>query len=83
MVDLDGVMHTLIDGACRSDNTMPNPAIPFDLEIRGMVCYKRWSKSIPLTDGNFNADEPVVVEEEEEEEEGEEGESEENEVDYR
>ena len=55
MVDLDGVMHTLTDGACRSDKTMPNPAIPFDLEIRGMVCYKRWSKSIPLTDGNVGA----------------------------
>ena len=82
MVDLDGVMHTLTDGACRSDKTLPNPAIPFDLEIRGMVCYKRWSKSIPLTDSNVNADEPVVVEEEETEE-NEEGESAEAEVDYR
>ena len=81
MVDPDGVMHTLIDGACRSDKTMPNPAIPFDLEIRGMVCYKRWSKSIPLTDGNVESYEEVVVEEEIEED-GEE-ESEEIEVDYR
>ena len=93
MVDLDGNMHTLIDGACRSDHTMPNPAIPFDLEVRGMVCYKRWSKSVPLQNGNDDPYEGEQVEEEEVEEESEgqgegEGEDEEEsdegpEVDYR
>ena len=75
MVDLDGVMHTLIDGACRRDKTMPTPDIPFDLELRGMVCYKRWSRAIPLTDGNEDpyaeeTEEPAASEEGDNEEAG-------------
>lgn len=74
MVDPTGFMHTMIDGACRRDETLPTPGIPFDLKIRGMVCYKTWSRSIPLTDGNIDpyAEVEEVVEEEAEEEEDEE-----------
>ena len=74
MLDLDGILHTMIDGACRRDLTMPKPDIPFDLEIRGMICYKRWTWTNPLTNGN---DDPYAeVVEEVEEEAGEEGEEE-------
>ena len=31
MLDPDGYMHTLIDGACRDDKTMPVLDPPFDL----------------------------------------------------
>ncbi len=54
MMEPSGIMNTMIDGACRRDHTMANPDLPFELKIRGMVCYKQWSRSIPLTDGNLD-----------------------------
>ena len=53
MLDTDGVMHTLEDGACREDLTMPPLEIPFDLQIRGTVCYKKWRTSVVKEDFNF------------------------------
>ena len=41
MMDTNGEVFTLLDGACREDKTMPVLDPPFDLQIRGMVCYKR------------------------------------------
>ena len=54
MMEPNGFLHTMIDGACRRDYTMPMPDIPFNLELRSMVCYKKWSRNIPLTDGNID-----------------------------
>lgn len=31
MLDTEGKLHTLLDGACREDNTMPILDPPFDL----------------------------------------------------
>jgi len=45
MIDLDGYMHTLINGACKEDpNTIP-PKIPFQLKLRAMICYRTWIKT--------------------------------------
>mmetsp|Transcript_25572 Transcript_25572/g.31929 ORF Transcript_25572/g.31929 Transcript_25572/m.31929 type:complete len:85 (-) Transcript_25572:247-501(-) len=53
MIDHDTrEVFTLIDGACREDRTMPVLDPPFDLQIRGTVCYKRWKKVAPLQDFN-------------------------------
>jgi hypothetical protein len=42
MVDPDGVMSTLIEGACMRDhNTLP-PKIPFQLSLIPMLCYRTW-----------------------------------------
>jgi hypothetical protein len=46
MMDTNGLMHTMIDGACRLDNLMPTPDIPFNLILRGTVCYKLWKKQL-------------------------------------
>ena len=54
MLDLDGILHTMVDGACRRDLNMPRPDIPFEMDIRGMVCYRTWSKRIPQRDGNID-----------------------------
>lgn len=41
MMDTTGEVFTLLDGSCREDKTMPTLDPPFDLQLRGMVCYKR------------------------------------------
>jgi hypothetical protein len=46
MMDTNGIMHTMIDGACRLDRLMPTPDIPFDLTLRGTVCYKVWKRKV-------------------------------------
>lgn len=74
MIDTNGEMFTLIDGACREDNTMPPLDPPFDLEIRGTVCYKRWRTIIPMENFNYEPEEEVAEEEEEVVIEGEDGE---------
>ena len=53
MLDTNGEMFTLIDGACREDNTMPILDPPFDLQIRGTICYKKWRTSVEMEDFNF------------------------------
>ena len=53
MLDTNGEMFTLIDGACREDNTMPILDPPFDLQIRGTVCYKKWRTVTPMEDFNI------------------------------
>ena len=57
----DGLMYTLIDGACREDNTMPILDPPFDLKIQGAVCYKRLKTVTPMED--FNVYPEAIVEE--------------------
>ena len=42
IVDLNGEMFTLIDGACMQDLTVLKPQIPFQLELIPMLCYKAW-----------------------------------------
>ena len=54
-------MFTLIDGACREDKTMPVLVPPFDLQIRGTVCYKRWRTSIEMEDFNIKPKESNVA----------------------
>lgn len=68
---MDGILHTLVDGACREDNTMPILDPPFDLQIRGTVCYKRWRTSQEMEDFNYY---PESVQDEEEAAAGEGGE---------
>ena len=46
MIDTSGGVTTLIDGACRLDDNMPTPKIPFKLELRGSVCYKKWKRTV-------------------------------------
>jgi len=46
LMDTAGFMHTMIDGACRLDRNMPTPKIPFDLILRGTVCYKNWKRTV-------------------------------------
>ena len=46
LMDTTGFMHTMIDGACRLDRNMPTPKIPFDLILRGTVCYKNWKRPV-------------------------------------
>ena len=53
MLDTNGVMFTLIDGACREDNTVPILDPPFDLKIRGTVCYKKWRTTTVQEDFNY------------------------------
>ena len=65
MLDINGEMFTLIDGACREDNTMPILDPPFDLKIRGTVCYKKWRTSVETEDFNYY---PEADEDEEEDE---------------
>lgn len=52
MVTLAGNMVTLIGGACRQDHTMPTLDVPFDLTLRGMVCYKKWVRGSKQEDLN-------------------------------
>ena len=42
MREKNGYVHTLIHGACRHDKNIGVPKIPFELELRGMICYKNW-----------------------------------------
>ena len=67
MLDTDRIMHTLIDGACREDNTMPILDPPFDLQIRGTVCYKKWRTNQQKEDFNFYPGQEEAEEEVEEE----------------
>ena len=73
MVTISGTMVTLIGGGCRQDKTMPTIDIPFDLTLRGMVCYKTWIKGVQQEDLNKIVDSSDGgggnVEEAEEEEE--------------
>ena len=61
-------MYTFIDGACREDNNMPILDPPFDLQIRGTVCYKKWRTTTPMEDFNIypEVEEEVAVTVEEE-----------------
>ncbi|CDW73314.1 UNKNOWN [Stylonychia lemnae] len=53
MIDKDGYMHTLIQGACKEDpNTIP-PKIPFQLKLRAMICYKTWIKTSGQPDSHL------------------------------
>ena len=53
MLDTNGEMFTMIDGACREDNTVPILDPPFDLKIRGTVCYKKWRTTTKQEDFNY------------------------------
>ena len=64
MLDKNGEMFTLIDGACREDNTMPILDPPFDLQIRGTVCYKKWRTVTPMEDFNIYPETEEAVSEE-------------------
>ena len=67
MLDTNGEMFTLIDGACREDNTMPILDPPFDLQIRGTICYKKWRTSVEMEDFNYYPEAEGEDDEEEEE----------------
>ena len=45
LMEPNGFVHTLIDGACREDKNMQKKDIPFKVKLRGMVCYKTMLKS--------------------------------------
>lgn len=44
MMEPDGFVHTLHDGACREDKNLPELIVPFDNKVRGMICYKSMLK---------------------------------------
>ena len=52
MVRDTGEVFTLLDGACREDKMMPQLDVPFGVNIRGMLCYKRWLTTEPTEDFN-------------------------------
>ena len=46
MMETNGIMHTMIDGACRLDTLMHTPDIPFELTLGGTVGYKVWKRKV-------------------------------------
>ena len=60
------IVHTMIDGACRQDFNQANKSLPFEVELRNMVCYKAWKRTVIEIDHKM----PIVFESEEEESEG-------------
>mmetsp|Transcript_12136 Transcript_12136/g.11987 ORF Transcript_12136/g.11987 Transcript_12136/m.11987 type:complete len:96 (+) Transcript_12136:822-1109(+) len=50
MVDKEGVLTTLIQGACMTNPTTNPPYIPFQLGLIPMLCYRKWIDS----DGFFS-----------------------------
>jgi hypothetical protein len=45
MMEPNGYLHTLIDGACLEDKNLPPKVVPFDNKMRGMICYKTMLRS--------------------------------------
>ena len=65
-----GVIHSMIDGACRQDYNQIPPYLPFGIKLRTMVCYKAWKRTVIEIDQKL----PVEILEPEDEEDSEEGE---------
>lgn len=45
MMDLNGDLYTLYQGACDITNLESPPVIPFDLKLKTLICYKNWIKT--------------------------------------
>ena len=41
------IMYTMIHGSCHIDHrtSLPKIRVPFDLELKPMICFKKWIKT--------------------------------------